>query len=210
MGNTDPSGFHSRSDCISLEESHIERLWRRDNEGLSLDTASALPLDRKTVDPKILGTPSRLLWFVTFIQAAETRGGGFRMLAFNSYFRNTAAFLTAGLGQAVWSRRWREMHLALRYSWVRDLSSAGYKAPPDGTLLIQRQCRPRDAQRQDRPRDVESNLSTLILLHLGWETLDKPEVKGNFQRVNPGVFPHEAGLFPLEDRYEDPERCLSV
>lgn len=50
-----------RSDCVRQEESDIGRLWRRDNEGLSLDGASTWPLDRKTVDPKILETPSQLL-----------------------------------------------------------------------------------------------------------------------------------------------------
>lgn len=49
------------SDCVRQEESDIGRLRRRDNEGLSLDGASTWPLDRKTVDPKILKTPSQLL-----------------------------------------------------------------------------------------------------------------------------------------------------
>lgn len=49
------------SDCVSLEGSYMGRFWRRDNGGLSLDSASALPLGRNTVDPEILETPSQLL-----------------------------------------------------------------------------------------------------------------------------------------------------
>lgn len=56
-------------DCVRLEERSVGRLWRRGNEGLSLDNASALPLDRKAVDPRILEIPSQLLGFVTLIEA---------------------------------------------------------------------------------------------------------------------------------------------
>lgn len=59
----------SRSGCVRGEESIAERLGRREKGETSLDDASALLLDRKTVDPKILERPSQRLLVLRFIKA---------------------------------------------------------------------------------------------------------------------------------------------